>query len=342
MSGGSWRVCGHQETCRLVDEQGAVAKDIDRFLSALDARGLSPWTIRAYAYDLLALCRWLKQSKKKVHELTQLDLLEFVRAQRAMDAHPKSINRRLVVTGLFYRFLTNHDIGSSAGVNLPAAYYKRWRRDSELGLHQIGLHRPRFLRVKTPRTVVEPLRSTQVRIFLRRLRRYRDISIVHLMLFAGLRSCEVLSLKMRDVLFEERRLHVRGKGAKERVLPLPEILWQSIVYYLKLERPSICQSEALFVVLQGRKRGQAMTSAGLRSLFRHRRRDGLIKEAHPHRFRHTFGADMARSGVRLPILQRMMGHADAKMTLQYINLSMADIAEEYLRASNEIQKRYKR
>jgi integrase/recombinase XerC len=98
----------------------------------------------------------------------------------------------------------------------------------------------------------------------------------------------------------------------------------------------------LFVVLQGNKLGHPMTTDGLRSLFRHRRKNDDIKTANPHRLRHTFGADMARSGVRLPILQKMMGHADSKTTLQYINLSMVDIANEFNRASKEINKRYKK
>jgi integrase/recombinase XerD len=83
-----------------------------------------------------------------------------------------------------------------------------------------------------------------------------------------------------------------------------------------------------------------MTLTGLRSLFRQRRRDHAIARANPHRFRHTFGADMARLGVRLPILQRMMGHADSTTTLHYIHLSMADIADEYRRVIAELQRRY--
>ena len=84
-----------------------------------------------------------------------------------------------------------------------------------------------------------------------------------------------------------------------------------------------------------------MTAAGLRSLFRHRRgATAQLANANAHRLRHTFGADMARSGVRLPILQRMMGHADGKTTLQYVNLSMADIAAEYSRAIASIERRY--
>ena len=84
-----------------------------------------------------------------------------------------------------------------------------------------------------------------------------------------------------------------------------------------------------------------MTSAGLRSLFRYRRRGSAVHNANAHRFRHTFGTDMARAGVRLPTLQRLMGHAYAETTLQYINLSMTDIAAEYGRASAVIQRRYR-
>ena len=85
-----------------------------------------------------------------------------------------------------------------------------------------------------------------------------------------------------------------------------------------------------------------MTATGLRSLFRHRRLASLLASANAHRFRHTFGTDMARAGVRLPVLQKMMGHADTKTTLQYIRLSMSDIADEYQRAVAEIDKRYRR
>ena len=85
-----------------------------------------------------------------------------------------------------------------------------------------------------------------------------------------------------------------------------------------------------------------MTPAGLRNLFRHRRRRPMLAIANAHRFRHTFGTDMARAGVRLPILQRMMGHADMKTTLQYIELSLVDVADEYRRAMSTIENRYKR
>ena len=58
------------------------------------------------------------------------------------------------------------------------------------------------------------------------------------------------------------------------------------------------------------------------------------------RFRHTFGTDMARAGVQLPVIQRMMGHADSQTTLQYIELSMADIAADFYKAMEKLKKRY--
>ena len=94
-----------------------------------------------------------------------------------------------------------------------------------------------------------------------------------------------------------------------------------------LERPKDSGSDRIFVVLQGPRRGQPMTRAALRRIFRTRREQKALTNANPHRLRHTFGTDMARSGVRLPILQRMMGHAYAKTTLQYINVSLADVGQ---------------
>lgn len=338
------RVTLRDDRHRLVADQGVVVEEVDRFLSALETRGLSPLTVRAYAFDLLVLYRWLAEheEKRSVEDLRQSDLLDFVRFQRLANAGPTSINRRLVVTGLLYRFLTGEhiDAGAGVGASLPAPYYKGRGRDRDLGLHRIKAPRHRSLRVKTPRTIVEPLTAEQARLLIGSFTRYRDIAIVYLMLLCGLRSREVLALEVNDVGFDESRLRVSGKGNKERVLPLPTLLLRYLRDYRRLERPSICQTSALFVVLQGKRRGRPMTTDGLRSLFRHRRRNEKIENANPHRLRHTFGADMARCRVRLPILQKMMGHEDSKMTLRYINLSMVDIAAEFQRAAKEIHERY--
>jgi len=326
--------------CRLVDDEGRSLADVNRFLAALEIRGLSPRTVRAYAFDCLALYRWLEAAGKAVATLRQPDLLDFVAAQRAEDAQPSSINRRLVTCRLLYRFITGQELPDGPGALAPSAHYTGRGRDRSLGLHLLRRMGKLKLRVKQPRKIVEPLSREQVCAFLRSLRRYRDLAIVHLMLLCGLRSQEVLALCIRDVSFEERQLRVRGKGGKERILPLPDLAVLSLGDYLRFERPARCKAQSIFVVLQGRLRGCPMTAAGLRSLFRQRRRNADLAVANPHRFRHTFGADMARAGVRLPFLQRLMGHASAQTTLGYVQLSMSDLADEYRRALREIQKRY--
>jgi len=336
----AYRVCLEKGRYRLVDEKGKPVEEVDRFLAALDARGLSRQTIRSYSYDLLTVYRWLAKYKTSLEEINRSDLIEFVKGEQDRDAHPRSINRRLLVCHLLYRFCTDREIPSKPGTSLPASYYRGSLRERRLGLHRMKSRRTRILSVKVPRTIVEPLGKEQVKAIFRTLRRYRDVSIVYLMLFCGLRSREVLSLKLEDVFFEERRIRVQGKGRKERMMPLPQVLAASLKDYLRLERPRNTKSELLFVVMQGERRGRPMTSAGLRSLFRHRRLNRVIKNANPHRFRHTFGTDMARCGVRLPVLRELMGHADHETTLQYINLSMVDIRKEYERAVKQIESVY--
>lgn len=325
----------------LAGDDGPIV-EANEFLTALRIRGLSPRTVRAYAYDLLQLYRWMHTTSRRLRELEARDLLEFIAAQRHVGAGPRSINRRLCTTRLLYRFWMDRELGIGPRVSLPGPHYKGPGRDHYLGIHKLTRRGVRKLRVNEPRKLVEPLTPEQVRAFLRSLTRYRDLSIVHFMLLCGLRSREVLEIKIGDVVFGDGRVRVRGKGDRDRALPLPEILAHTLQKYQQLERPRRCAESRLFVILQGKQRGRPMTTSGLRSLFRHRRRRAVLAMANAHRFRHTFGADMARAGVRLPILQQMMGHADLKTTLQYVRLSMDDVADEFRRAVTKIADRYRR
>lgn len=324
----------------LVDGDGPIA-EANEFLTALQTRGLSPQTIRAYAYDLLLFYRWMHATSRVLRELAPPDLIDFIAAQRAAKAEPKSINRRLTTVRLLYRFWLDRELGVGARLSLPSPHYKGPGRDHHLGIHQLRRRGVRKLRVVEPRKLVDPLTPDQVRAFLRSLSRYRDLSIVYLMLLCGLRSHEVLALRVGDIVGSDGRIRVRGKGERERALPLPDVLAQTIGQYQQLERPRNVPEDRLFLVLQGKQRGRPMTLAGLRNLFRHRRRHAILTTANPHRFRHTFGADMARAGVRLPILQLLMGHADLKTTMQYVRLSMADVADEFRLALSKLAVRYR-
>ncbi len=115
------------------------------------------------------------------------------------------------------------------------------------------------------------------------------------------------------------------------MLPLPPETIAALQNYLRLERP-LTNSPALFVSLKGCHRGQAMTLAGLRSLFRHHRSRSQVLQANPHRFRHTFGATMVRAGISLPALQKLMGHSQIRTTMLYVQLAPEDVWREYARA----------
>lgn len=325
---------------RVVDETGGGFEEANTFLQAITTRGLSPLTVRAYAFDIVVLYRWMISTDRYLAELSQPDLLDFVRYERARGAHPSSINRRLTTCRLLHGFWRPKGLSATSGTSLPSPHYRSPGRDRRIGMHVLEKKRELVLRVKTPHKQIAPLSAEQVREFLRDLRRYRDNAIVHLMLLCGLRSREVLGLGRRDISLIERRVRVVGKGNKERIVPLADLASVSIEQYFVHERPRDCVDDALFLCLQGKRRGCSMTPSGLRSLFRGRRKKPALADANPHRLRHTFGADMARGGMSLSVLQKLMGHENPETTLGYINLSLADIADAFHVASAEIHKRY--
>jgi integrase/recombinase XerD len=237
---------------------------------------------------------------------------------------PQTLYHRLSLLRCLYRFHHGRDIPRCAG-RAPTP-----RPRSPFG-YTGPRHAATFLALKRPRHLVVPLSAEEVVRFWSSFRTYRDLSLIALMLFDGLRSHEVLAVELEDLRLAQKQIWVHGKGNKQRLLPLPEDAIQAIENYLHCERP-LTNSPRLFVSLKGQRRGQPMTPAGLRSLFRHHRRQTQVTQANPHRFRHTFGADMVRAGVSLPALMRLMGHAHIHTTMLYVQLSPQDVWQEFHRA----------
>lgn len=313
-------------TCpyRVLDAKGRPVGWINDFLDAQHIRGLSLRSIRAYGYDLLNFIRWWpRRSHRLLSALDESRLLDYVRHQLERDRKPcpATVNHRLVVLRALYRFYFQKDIPRSrAGVNArtPLSFGRSSGRT-------IGL------RLRQPRQIVIPLRVDEVARFWSSFRTYRDFSLVGLMLFNGLRSHETIQLHIEDLRLSEAQLFVQGKGDRQRVLPLADDIIRVLRRYLECERPK-SDDPSLFLSLKGRRRGRAMTPAGLRSLFRHHRQTSQILNARPHRFRHTFGTDMIRAGVSVPALMQLMGHSQIHTTMIYVQLSPADVWREYHRA----------
>jgi site-specific recombinase XerD len=148
------------------------------------------------------------------------------------------------------------------------------------------------------------------------------------MVFCGLRAGEVLSLQVKDVDIGARWLLVHGKGSKERRVPLDVDVAGMIQTYLLAERPETT-STTLFVVAKGAHRGQPLTAAGLRRIFRYHREKSGVPTGHPHALRHTFGTALAEAGVDLAVMQALLGHAHIDTTSRYVHLAPAHVKAEF-------------
>lgn len=308
-----------------------------QFLQLLQLRGVARQTIRAYAFDLLAFWRFLERYNLALDRLEAQHFTAFLLAQRQTNAAPRTINRRLMVVRAF---LNAYDPGYGDrlfGTTCPP-FYKGRRNKTLLGKSRFKGGRRSFT-VKVPSLLITPLTPPEIRKFLVGIRRYRDIAILYLMLFCGLRSCEVLALEVNDFDDIDDQIHVRGKGGKERVLPISPSVRQAMQRYLDYERPETNHTKC-FAVLKGPHRGRPLTTEGLRTLFRHRRKAADLKQANAHRFRHTFCTNMIRQGVSLPVIQKLMGHSDIEVTMGYVHLSIDDVAREYHQAVTSLEKNH--
>jgi site-specific recombinase XerD len=316
-----------------------VVEPVSDFLKELTARGFARTTLRAYAFDLLAFYRFLFEHQLTIQTISHQNFIDFILAHRRQNAAPRTINRRLVSVRSFLN--TQFDnLGDRLLKKYSSAFYKGRRNKALLGPTRIKENNHKALSVKVPTLLLTPLRSTEIKKFLLGIRKYRDQVIVTLMLLCGLRSCEVLRLELGDIDLIDDQIRVRGKGDKQRLLPLPPSVRKSLAHYIDYERPPDCSHNRLITVLQGPCRGQPLTQEGLRTLFRHRRLTAGLARVHPHLFRHTFCTNMIRQGVSLPVVQKLMGHADIEVTMLYVHTSIEDVAGEYHHAIANLQKQY--
>jgi site-specific recombinase XerD len=313
---------------RLLDDQDRELTWANAFLDAQRIRQLSLRSLRAYAYDLLHLARWLQHTRHSLPHLTESLLIDYVRSQLEHEPKPaaSTINHRLGVLRCLYRFHYGRQIPGG-----KSQFQRAYTTRSALGYGRSHHRIATGLRLRQPRCLVVPLSPEQIAVFWKSFRTFRDLAIVALMLLDGLRSCEIIQLQLADLSLSEAHLCVLGKGNKKRILPLPAETIEVLQNYLRCERPAT-NSTSLFVCWKGRHRSLPMTSAGLRSLFRHHRLSCHIPQANPHRFRHTFGSDMVRAGISLPALMHLMGHTQIRTTMRYVQLAPQDVWREYARA----------
>jgi integrase/recombinase XerD len=157
------------------------------------------------------------------------------------------------------------------------------------------------------------------------------------MLLAGLRRCEVLGLRFADVQIADRRLVVtEGKGGHHRVVPAANRFFGALGDYLHEERPAAADTDRLFVVLKGPRRGLPLSAEGLDEILAGARRRAGLGHATCHELRHTCLTRLREAGMALEAVQAQAGHRSIESTRVYLHLANDWLADQYLRASELI------
>jgi site-specific recombinase XerD len=147
----------------------------------------------------------------------------------------------------------------------------------------------------------------------------RNRALFELVYSAGLRAAEAVGLNLADVDFDQELVHVRGKGAKERVVPLGEEAQHWVARYLREARPELARGaeDALFLSARGRR----LDTSTLRRLL-----------PHPHRLRHAFATHLLEGGADLRTIQELLGHASLSTTQVYSHVDGRRLRKVYDRS----------
>ncbi|MBN1172030.1 MAG: tyrosine-type recombinase/integrase [Micromonosporaceae bacterium] len=342
------RVEEHDGRWRLAGPGSDRFPLVNDYLGYLGDRNYSPRTIRAYAFDLLAFTRWLTDEDITVDAVGTDTLLRFmthcrtatypgrpggnvysIRDGRNTGYAPTTINRRLAAISGMFDFQQMRD--PTAANPVPSGRRARRTTTGERSGLLAHLAKPKTrskLRVREPRRLPRGLDRAEATDLLGSFHTVRDRAIAGLMLLSGLRSAEVLGLQITDVDIPRGWVRVIGKGDKERRVPVDAQVAGLVQTYLLVERPET-DSRSLFVVAKGDNRGQPLTPAGLRTIFRYHRNRAGVPAGHPHALRHTFGTTLAEAGVDLAVLQALMGHDHVDSSAAYIHLAPAHVRAAY-------------
>jgi integrase/recombinase XerC len=281
------RRAGGRET---VDVDTAVA--VDRFLSS---PALSEATRRAYAADLRDFSAWLGSQGLVLDDLDVRVLAAYTaelgRARRGLA--PSTIARRLSAV----RSLARHALGPE---RVPEA----------------------ALAPRRPRRLPETPAVEEVEGAVDRAGRdagplaLRNAAVLELSYSCGLRSAEVVALDLADVDLDREHVHVRGKGGKERLVPLGEEAAWRVGLWLRDGRPALARgaSDALFLSVRGRR----LDTSVLRRLLRN-----------PHRLRHAYATHLLEGGADLRTIQELLGHASLSTTQIYSHVDARRLRRVY-------------
>jgi integrase/recombinase XerD len=287
------------------------------FLSYLELeRGLSRNTLNAYRTDLLQYGEYLAAHDRDALAARPADVAEFLAELATGEGRPvcsaATIHRKAACLRSFYKHLRRDElIGED-----PTAALSAPRRARKL---------PQVLNYAEVQKLLAAPRGSEPTTL-------RDRALLEVMYACGLRASETIGLELADIDMHEGFLRARGKGSKERLVPLGRQAIAAINAYLRGGRPRLVgerHEPKLFVNF----RGGPLTRQGLYKIVqKHAREAGLSGRMSPHTLRHSFATHLLSGGCDLRAVQEMLGHADISTTQMYTHLSGDRLKEVYFSA----------
>jgi integrase/recombinase XerD len=300
---------GRQDNRLHMQEMGQSSSNVRvvrEFVAYLRVeKGLRPASCEAYQRDLEQFAEQVEGRDGLLVSATQADVSGFMEGLRGHGVESRSIARKLSCLRGFYRWLlmdkrVSHD--PTVNIETPSSWKVLPKSLAESEVEDM-----------LERTGVAARSADADGLAL------RDHAILELLYAGGLRVGEIVALREEDLHLDQARALVRGKGDKERVVPLGRSAVEALERYLKLGRPELVKAgvqRALFLSV----RGNALTRQWVWEMVR-----STNRQASPHMLRHSCATHMVEHGADLRSVQTLLGHADIATTQVYTHVALGHL-----------------
>ncbi|RKY97565.1 MAG: site-specific tyrosine recombinase XerD [Candidatus Hydrothermota bacterium] len=282
---------------------------IEKYISYISGeRGMAKNSIESYKRDLYQFLEFVQEAMgiKDVENIRRADIREYVSAMIQYGFSKKSVERKLSALRGFFKYLKRIQVISSNPV--------------------LGIQNPkeeRYLPMVIPEKRINEMLDNWIP---ESIMEARDKSIIELMYSSGLRASEVISLKWENLDLKTMELRVKGKGGKERIVPLGKRAREALEVYVNFLGDKINKSNFIFLNRFGKK----LSRKGLWLIIKKRFETmALMYGVHPHTLRHSFATHLLNHGADLRSIQELLGHASLATTSIYTNLSIQSLQEIY-------------
>lgn len=280
---------------------------LESFIKHLsDERNYSEHTVKAYRGDLENFRDFLLKEEKKIEDADVASINAYVSTLYGKNS-PASVERKISAVRSFFSYLVRKGIVAQN----PAKLVRTPKKEK---------HLPVFLSVDEVFNLVDvkdPKKSPL---------RVRDRAILELLYSSGLRVSELAGTTLADLSMGEAIIRVRGKGNKERIVPVGSKALSALGEYLDIREKLKPASDRIFL----NSRGGGITTRSLaRIIKKYGLVSGISKNVSPHVLRHSFATHLLAGGADLRAIQEMLGHASLSTTQRYTHLSVERIMEVY-------------